>query len=767
MLKVCCSQRVLVNRFQPLLDGFDPSLDNEVSVGGEVLYNNPIVRSFTNQNCNGIRVRLSFTLQHNKISNHQVVQVQKGAMRFQIWIQDSDAFLCRADITITGKFTSPFEKIWYFPVNPSNTATNFAVKLVRLTPTDVPDAYGLTNDNHTLNWISYASVTHIQAKFKRIAYVGIKFDTETFGTNYPERKFRLGGIKADIPTNASVNANDQGLDFVGNWDGTMKDENTWSARDFFAIIWYLLTDTIDGLGNYIDPSQIDRYSLYNISAYNNQYIPDGLGGQERRYLFNLVLNQVQDGWKAIDAICSACNVTRFWDGVTLTFMQDRPQVPLANISNADVINGEFVYSTTDLDDRATAIHVSWMDLNDFMKVKTVYVYDAQLVAKYGYRVKQIEAVGCVRQSQAIRLGRAVVYSENYETETVTFQARGYAAYLTIGTLINIADIDRNTYRIGGLLIAATPPTGSNQATVTLDQPVNIGTPTGYDDRFYTTYYPDIRAAIATGVITSGYAHWVATGQSEGRRGNGYLLYCMLPNLSTEFQLVTNPPGLANVLTLQNGFSVTPTLDSTWILFAPDQKPQLFRVMGKEIDNDNPDLVTITATQYSEYKWEYVERNLVIKPQPVYVQYNSTLNPPTNLLTSKIIQRIGSLNVFQIKIDWTAAARQTGYYDPYLRKTRGYYSYSNDINSNFQQLELIRYELSYSTNGGDYQNTVQVLGNSFTLNNIAQGVYVFRLRAVNDFNQTSNFVYSAAITVFFNQTIARFNISSNSFFADGL
>lgn len=740
--------------FQPFLDGFDPRLYNEVAVGAEIKHGIPITRSFTGVNCHGIRVRLSFILKKNRVENGNVVQIEGTSAHFRIYIADYGVYLCRADVILQGKYSSPFQKTWYFSVNPTRTTNNFAIKIERINEPDDD------NIQRVIQWESYSEITEIIPKFKRMAYVGIKFNTEEFGTSYPQRKYHLGGIKTVIPSNANVGA-DRGLDYFSlNWNGLFKQEFNISCADFFAITWYLLTDKIDGLGEYIRPELIDRFSLFQISIYNNQMIPNGLGGLERRYLFNVVFNKQIDAWKLIDSLCSACNVTRTWEGGILTFIQDKPQTPLANITNADVEGGTFTYSSSDIDDRATALQITWTDLQDFGNTKSVYVYDAALIQKNGYRLKQIEAVACTRQSQAIRLGRTVIYSENYENESVTFNARNFAAYLKIGTVINISDIERTDIRIGGLI-----KNSNNSSQVILDMPVEIGIPSGFDERFYTTYYPDVRNAIANGQFSSGHHHWVTSGQIEGRLPNGYLLYVMLPNLSLEFRRVIDPPGITNIITLESPFSVAPLPHTNWILFSPTAKPQLFRVISKEINEENPDLITVTAIQYNEYKWEYVERNLKISQSNSYVTYNTSLNKPTLLRLSKTSAMFGDVRVWNLTVEWNASTGQSGNYDPYSRRIRGYFAFNRPIHSTYQG--SIKYRISYRIDKGDFQEEYETPNLIFILNNVQQGYFQVRIRAIDNFNHFSDYVYSSIYPLFFDQTYNRFDDPKNSYFADGL
>ena len=70
----------------------------------------------------------------------------------------------------------------------------------------------------------------------------------------------------------------------GVWDGTFKDAYTnnpaWVFYDLVLHPYY-------GLGERIDATMVDRWSLYRIAKYCDQMVPDGKGGQEPRFTCNL------------------------------------------------------------------------------------------------------------------------------------------------------------------------------------------------------------------------------------------------------------------------------------------------------------------------------------------------------------------------------------------------------------------------------------------------------------------------------------------------
>lgn len=685
--------------YQSPLNGFGDALISENSVEAEIKPGLPITRAFNNDTVTAIGIRYSVVINKNKIQNGQVVQVIGDSIRFKVYIkQGSSPFNEVEDIIVSGKFSEPFEQTKTYFVNPNGTENNFIIRLERVTPSDTED------EKRSLVWKSYSEVVEDRISFKRIAHVGIRFNVEEFGSSFPERRYHIGGMFLDIPTNA-VEQSDRGLQYSGAWNGLFKPSNI-AVADVSALIWYILTDEIDGVGNEIEPSMVDRYSLFDISKYNNEMIPNGRGGTERRHLCNLVLNKQSDGWKIIDDLLSSCHARKYWQNGILYFTQDRPERVFAIVNNADII-GDFDYSGTEITDRATAVNVTWVDLENFGKTVPEYVSDPTYIAEIGYNLKNLECVGCTRRSQAIRYARAVIYSENEEYEIVTFAARQRLATLPIGKVIAVCDYLRSDVRLGGFVKSAT------NLSIELDFPVTINATTGFDELFYILYYPDVREFIRTTGATA-WEHWVTYGQSQGRISNGYLLLVVLPNQLLEFRRVINNPGDTLNLVVDTPFSQIPAQYTSWVLFTPEYKHKLWRVLSKDISDENIDIINITCTEYKEFKWEKVERNIEINDEQ-NKQIPPNAKPPTNFGFEYSVNG----NFLDVDIYWRRP--------------------ENSL--------VIRYRVAYKFAG--VWKEFDSLNENYFLSNMQPGTYEFLIASVSYDGQLSTPLSSGDVTISFN------------------
>ncbi len=111
-------------------------------------------------------------------------------------------------------------------------------------------------------------------------------------------------------------------------------------------------------------------------------------------------------------------------GITLS--QDKPTNPtyLFNLSN--VGEGGFNYSGSSLKTRHTIISVSYFNM-DSREIDFEIVgddpdnpEDQARQNKFGAITKKVQAFGCTSRGQAARLGRAILFAEQNESETVTF-----------------------------------------------------------------------------------------------------------------------------------------------------------------------------------------------------------------------------------------------------------------------------------------------------------------------------------------------------------
>lgn len=607
-------------QFQTYMPGYGDEISSEKDVSAEVKQLLPVSRTIISSQIDGIRVRVGAQQQEYK-DNGDVVGM---TLNYKIYVkQGGGAFELRVNETRSGRLSTLTEFEYYLPVNNlGGTVDTFTVKIEKVNA-DIPESD--TKKQQVLKWQSYTEVIETKLNYAHSAIIGEQFNPKEFGS-IPSRQYKIGGILFQIPTNATVHPTNRGLDFTGTWDGTFKPAPI-ACSDPAWVAYYLLTDEVNGLGRYIDTSTIDKWSLYRCSQYNNQYVPDGLGGTERRFSCNTVIQQREDAWKLLEAVFTAFNCSHYWADGTVYFVQDRPLDPGEEykwqFSQADVEGGTFSYSRSALRSRSSVAYVTWNDPSDFYNQTTEPVEDPEALAKYGYKEIDFAAFGCTSRGQAIRKGRYVLFSNNQEVETVTFSCRSWAAYVRPGEVIQIADARRAAIRYGGLVSSATA------ASVTLDAPIAI-------------------------------------------LSSGYRITCMMPDGTLQTRNVANSLGSTQTVNISGSFTQIPLPESNWVISAPSVLPQLFRVMSNSSDPADPTKHTIAATQYIPAKYDFIEKGWSIPDTPTRQTIPTVVSKPRSpALASTAIS--GSLTLV---VSWQQPLSSDGSIDPFIDSYEVEYSRDN-------------------------------------------------------------------------------------------
>ena len=582
---------------QPRLPGFADSVNSETQIGTEVKFNLPVTRQIVNKNVDSLIVRLGFLLQEFPSDGG----VTGSSVHFKIYVKEGTGpYVERISEIKSGRYSALTEFEYKLPVNNANgTIDRFFIKVERVTATDTD----LNKFQRQVVFQSYIESIDTKLNYPNTAVVGIRLQAAQF-SSAPSFSFLTQGKKIQIPINATVNPANGSLIYSNvPWNGVFYTPNDYCC-DPAWILWDLLTSTRYGLGKQIKAKHLDRYSFLAISKYCNEYVPDGLGGVEPRFLVNVVIEGKQDAFRVIEALRSVFRGYSYFVNGALSFVSDKPTPPTMQFTQADVEEGMFSYSRTGLKARHTIAHVTWIDKDDKYKRAVETVEDAEAIQQFGVRPIEISAFGCTSRGQARRLGLATLITEKLEQETVTFKARAYAVDCTPGTVIRIADSKRSDVRYGGLLV------DGNASQVTLDQPVRI------------------------------------------EAGKTYTIFCMLVDGTIQERIITNSPGDHTVITVNITFSVMPAIEANWLISTTDIQPQLFRVLNRTAVPGTEDTVyEIMALQYEPLKYNAIEYGWKLPPPQIRQTIPTVTNLPRNLTVNFQIIGKGILKTFVLTAVW--------------------------------------------------------------------------------------------------------------------
>ena len=144
-----------------------------------------------------------------------------------------------------------------------------------------------------------------------------------------------------------------------------------------------------------------------------------------------------------------------WSAGGITLAQDKPTTASYLFNLANVGEGGFVYSGSSLKTRHSVVSVAYFNM-DSKEVDFEIIEDATAISKFGAIIKQIKAFGCTSRNQAARLGRAVLFAEQNEAETISFTTSIDAGIVVRpGSVIEINDPVRAGARRGGRVVSAT------------------------------------------------------------------------------------------------------------------------------------------------------------------------------------------------------------------------------------------------------------------------------------------------------------------------
>ena len=354
----------------------------------------------------------------------------------------SSARVARYYDIINGKTISKYQRSYRVDVPP-----NFPNYLIRVNKETVDSTK--SNLANELWWDSYTEIVDDKLSYPNSALMAISVDASQFN-RIPVRAYEIYGIKVKIPSNYDPYTRE----YIGIWDGTFKTD--WTNNPAW-IFYDLVSNTRYGLGNYISSNMLDKWNLYSIGQYCDEIVPDGISpsGYEPRFTCNLYLQTAEDAFRVINNLASVFRAITYWNNSTLMVSQDKPEDTSALFTPSNVIDGMFTYQSTSLKARHTVALVSWNDPDDAYKTKIEYVEDLEGITKYGVLETQVAAMGCTSRGQAHRLGKWLLYTERYETETVTFKTGLDGSLVYPGAIIQTYDSFRTGNRLGGRITSAT------------------------------------------------------------------------------------------------------------------------------------------------------------------------------------------------------------------------------------------------------------------------------------------------------------------------
>lgn len=574
---------------QPIMKGFTAQ-QTETSVSQQILFGIPLIRSIVNTDTDRARITVSVpSLQEAQDDGG----IKGASVKFRIELQtNGGGYRSLGDFEISGKTTSKYQRAIAFLLPEPGP---WDIRLTRLTKDSTSSK--LQND---LYWDSYTALIDARVNYTLTACVGTIIDSKQF-SSIPKRTFLTDGLLVNIPTNYNPDA----ATYDGVWDGNFKTD--WTNNPAW-VLYDLVVQSRYGIGDFIKPEQVDKWALYKIAKWCDERINNGKGGTERRWTCNIQIMDQQQAFDLLNQIAGVFRGFMYWNGGQMVAVADQPKDPVMSFTNANVIDGTFNYAGSDIRARHTMAQVSWKDptrLGD-QRVANCEV-SKELISRYGIQKTEFEAVGCTRESQALRTGNWTLYTEHYEGEVATHKGSYECAYLHPGDIFQVSDVLIAGSRRGGRV-----GVGSTNSSVATDAPLDN--------------------------VSTSATLYLSCVMSDG-------------TVQTRQALAGSDP---NFIPLVTPFSEAPLPDTVWVLSEVGRvEPTLWRTLSTKQSDVN--VYDVEAQRHFPQKWDYIENNLAFSEPSI-----STTQPipdlPTDLrLLEYIVQTSAISLAVRGTLSWISTA----------------------------------------------------------------------------------------------------------------
>lgn len=568
-----------------------PGTENEINVGTEVSSAIAWTRTFTNTQLSAVRLRLKWPSLFKQEDNGDLVGY---SINYAIDLQtDGGTWQTVLNTSATGKTTSGYERS--HRIDLPQTGSTWTIRLRKIT-TDANSAK--IGDTMTLQ--SFTEVIDAKLRYPNTAQLYIEFDSSQFNGSIPQISCEPRGRVIRVPDNYDPETRA----YSGTWQGAFK----WAWTDNPAWIFYdlVITDRF-GLGNRLTAANIDKWTLYQVSQYCDQPVPDGKGGSgtEPRYTCNVYVQDRNDAYTVLRDFAAIFRGMTYWGGDQIVALADMPRDVDYVYTRANVIDGRFTYSSSTTKTRYTTALVSWSDPGNAYADAMEPVFEQPLVARYGFNQLEMTAIGCTRQSEANRKGRWGILTNNKD-RVVSFDVGLDGNIPQPGYIIAVSDELLSGKVMGGRISAV------NGRVIKLDR--------------------------------------VADAAAGDR------LIINLPSGASQSRTIQAINGES--VTVTTAYSETPQAEAVWVVESDELYAQQYRVVSVS-DNDDGTF-SITGAWHDPDKYARIDTGAIIDQRPVSVIPPGNQSPPANIVISSFSVVQQTISVETMRVSWDQAQNAIAY-----------------------------------------------------------------------------------------------------------
>ncbi|PYC04821.1 host specificity protein [Pseudomonas sp. MB-090624] len=576
-----------------------PSIENETTVNVELRSDNPFTRALSNTQLSAVRVRMTWPRLAQQDSNGNT-----NGYRIEYAIDiatDGGAYVEAHLGAVDGKTTNGYQRS--VRVNLPKASSGWMLRVRRITSNANS---GTIADTMTI--AGYTEIIDQKLRYPNTALLYIEFDAQQF-QNIPAVTVKCKAKRWPVPTNYDPVART----YTGVWDGTFK--QAWTNNPAFVTYGLCVEDRF-GLGKRIKSWMVDKWEMYRIAQYCDQLVPDGVGGQEPRYLCDMNLQGRSEAWTLLRDLAAIYRGMVYWAHGSLFMQADMPRAQDIDyvFTRANVIDGDFVYGGAERNTHYSRALVSYDNPANNYDTDVIPVTDLSLQRRYRDRPIELSAIGCTRASEAQRRGKWALLS-NSQDRTVTFKTGMEGRIPLPGYVIPIADELVAGRPNGGRISAA----AGRVVTLDRDTPIKAG------DR----------------------------------------LILNLPNGTAQARTVQSVAGRA--VTVTTDYGVQPEPELQWAIDYDDLAVQLFRVLKTTRTQEGE--YEITALEFNPSKFAAIDTGAKLDERPISVIPVTTVQPPASVTLSSTHMIDQGIAVSTMTIAWPAVEGAVAY-DVEWRKDNG-------------------------------------------------------------------------------------------------
>ncbi|EHR5053723.1 host specificity protein J [Salmonella enterica] len=568
-----------------------PGTENEINVGSEVSSATAWTRTFTNSQLSAVRLRLKWPSLFKQEDNGDLVGY---SVNYAIDLQtDGGTWLTVLNTSVTGKTTSGYERS--HRIDLPQAGSTWTIRLRKITADANSAKIG---DKMTLQ--SFTEEIDAKLRYPNTALLYIEFDSSQFNGSIPQISCEPKMRVIRVPDNYDPETRT----YSGTWQGAFK----WAWTDNPAWIFYdlVITDRF-GLGNRLSAANIDKWTLYQVSQYCDQPVPDGKGGSgtEPRYTCNVYVQDRNDAYTVLRDFAAIFRGMTYWGGDQIVALADMPRDVDYAYTRANVIDGRFTYSSSTSKTRYTTALVSWSDPGNAYADAMEPVFEQPLVARYGFNQLEMTAIGCTRQSEANRKGRWGILTNNKD-RVVSFDVGLDGNIPQPGYIIAVSDELLSGKVMGGRISAV------NGRVIKLDR--------------------------------------VADAAAGDR------LILNLPSGASQSRTIQAVNGES--VTVTTAYSETPQAEAVWVVESDELYAQQYRVVSVSDNNDGT--FSIAGAWHDPDKYARIDTGAIIDQRPVSVIPPGNQSPPANIVISSFSVVQQNISVETMRVSWDQAQNAIAY-----------------------------------------------------------------------------------------------------------